>query len=154
MRFAGFFSRPGRESRREAPRNYDIQRNHRQRRSEHGQHLVVPRGYVHVFKLSKRYLKTVNKNVISLGFPEQTLPKWLNGYVYEWVQDGLLRCRMRKKFDEVEFHNWKEVAFEVDLNEGQLDQVGDVLQMNGGGLVLFVVLFYAGALRELSHLLR
>ena len=93
----------------------------------------------------------MNKNVISLGFPEQTLPKWLNGYVYEWVQDGLLRCRMRKKFDEVEFHNWKEVAFEVDLNEGQLDQVGDVLQMNGGGLVLFVVLFYAGALRELSQ---
>ena len=96
----------------------------------------------------------MNKNVISLGFPEQTLPKWLNGYVYEWVQDGLLRCRMRKKFDEVEFHNWKEVAFEVDLNEGRLNQVGDVLQMNGGGLVLFVVLFYAGALRELSHLLR
>ena len=44
--------------------------------------------------------------------------------------------------------------FEVDLNEGRLDQVGDVLQMNGGGLLLFVVLFYAGALRELSHLLR
>ena len=43
------------------------------------------------------------------------------------------------------------VAFEVDLNEGRLDQVGDVLQMNGGGLVLFVVLFYAGALRELSQ---
>lgn len=43
------------------------------------------------------------------------------------------------------------VAFEVDLNEGRLDQVGDVLQMNGGGLLLFVVLFYAGALRELSQ---
>ena len=76
---------------------------------------------IHEFKLSKRYIKTVNMDVISLGFPEQTLPKWLNGYVYEWVQDGLLRCRMRKKFDEVEFYNWKEVAFEVDLNEGQLD---------------------------------
>ena len=46
------------------------------------------------------------------------------------------------------------VAFEVDLNEGQLNQVRDALQMNGGVLVLFVVLFYAGALRELSHLLR
>ena len=41
--------------------------------------------------------------------------------------------------------------FEVDLNEGRLDHVGNVLQMNGGGLVLFVVLFYAGALRELSQ---
>ena len=41
--------------------------------------------------------------------------------------------------------------FEVDLNEGRLDQVGDVLQTNGGGLLLFVVLFYAVALRELSQ---
>ena len=54
-------------------------------------------------------------DVISLGFPEQTIPKWLNGYVYEWVQDGLLRCHMRKAFDEVEFHNWKEV---VSVNVG------------------------------------
>ena len=70
---------------------------------------------IHKFKLSKRYIKTVNMDVISLGFPEQTLPKWLNGYVYEWVQDGLLRCRMRKVFDEVEFHNWKEI---VSVNVG------------------------------------
>lgn len=53
--------------------------------------------------------------MISLGFPEQTVPKWLNGYVYEYVQEGLIRCRMRKKFDEVEFHNWKEV---VSVNVG------------------------------------
>ena len=37
MRFAGFFSRPARESRREAPRNYDIQSNHRKIRLEFGQ---------------------------------------------------------------------------------------------------------------------
>lgn len=38
---------------------------------------------IHGFKLSKRYIKIVNMDVISLGFPEQTIPKWLNGYVYE-----------------------------------------------------------------------
>lgn len=65
---------------------------------------------IHEFKLSKRYIKTINMDVISLGFPEQTVPKWLNGYVYEYVQDGLIRCFSRKKYDEVEFHNWKEVA--------------------------------------------
>ncbi len=70
---------------------------------------------INEFKLSNRYIKTVNMDVISLGFPEQTVPKWLNGYVYEYVQDGLIRCRMRKKFDEVEFHNWKEV---VSVNVG------------------------------------
>ena len=70
---------------------------------------------IHEFKLSRRYIKTVNMDVISLGFPEQTVPKWLNGYMYEYIQDGLIRCRMRKKFDEVEFHNWKEV---VKVNVG------------------------------------
>lgn len=63
---------------------------------------------IHEFKLSRRYVKTVNMDVISLGFPEMTVPKWLNGYVYESVQDGLIRCHVRKEFDEVEFHNWKE----------------------------------------------
>ena len=70
---------------------------------------------IHEFKLSKRYIKTMNMDVISLGFPEQTIHKWLNGYLYEWVQEGLLSCHMRKKFDEVEFHNWKEV---VSVNVG------------------------------------
>ena len=70
---------------------------------------------IHEFKLSRRYIKTVNMDVISLGFPQQTLPKWLNGYVYESVQDGLVRCKVRKHFDEVEFHNWKEA---VSVNVG------------------------------------
>jgi len=45
---------------------------------------------IHKFKLSMRYIKTVNKDVILFGFSKQTVPKWLNGYVYEWVQDGLI----------------------------------------------------------------
>lgn len=65
---------------------------------------------IHEFKLSKRYIKVVNMDVISLGFPEQTVPKWLRGYVYDYESEGLIRCRMRKRFDEVEFHNWKEAA--------------------------------------------
>ena len=43
------------------------------------------------------------------------------------------------------------VAFEVDLNDGRLNQVGDVLQTNGGGLCPFVILFDASALRELAQ---
>lgn len=45
---------------------------------------------IHKFKQSKRYIKTVNMDVISFGFSKQTVPKWLNGYAYEWVQDGLI----------------------------------------------------------------
>ncbi len=65
---------------------------------------------IHPFKLSCRYIKAVNSDVFSLGFPEATVPKWLNGFVYEYVQDGLIRCRTRREFDEVEFQNWKEVS--------------------------------------------
>ncbi len=77
---------------------YDITRNHNPRSPKIGQYLAVPRGNVHEFKRSKRYIKTVSMDVISLGFPEQTVPKWLNGYVF--VQEGQIRCRMRKEFDE------------------------------------------------------
>ena len=65
--------------------------------------------YIKDFKLSKRYIKAVNMDVVSLGFPENTLPKWLNGYVYDYVSDGLVRCQIRQKFDEVRFHHWKEL---------------------------------------------
>ncbi len=65
---------------------------------------------VHPFKVSCRYVKSVNEDVFSLGFPEATLPKWLNGYVCEQVQPGLFSCRTRKAFDEVEYQNWKEAV--------------------------------------------
>lgn len=64
--------------------------------------------YIHEFKLSKRYVKTVNMDIVSLGFPEQTIPKWLNGYIYEYVSEGLVRCHMRERYDEVKFQNWKD----------------------------------------------
>lgn len=65
--------------------------------------------YIKDFKLSKRYVKSVNMDVVSMGFPENSVPKWLNGYVYEYVADGLIRCQMRDRFDEVKFHHWKEL---------------------------------------------
>jgi len=33
--------------------------------------------HIHEFKLSKRYIKSVNENVYSLGFPQSSVPKWL-----------------------------------------------------------------------------
>lgn len=54
---------------------------------------------IHEFKLSKRYIKTVNMDVISLGFLEQTVPKWLNGYVYEWVDKLSLVISLREEND-------------------------------------------------------
>ena len=65
---------------------------------------------IHEFKVSRRYVKSVNADVYSLGFPEQTVPKWLNGFVYEYVQDGLIRCHTRQHFDEPAYLNWKELV--------------------------------------------
>lgn len=70
---------------------------------------------IHEFKVSRRYIKSVNADVYSVGFPEMTVPKWLNAYVYETVQDGLIRCYTRSSFDEVAFQNWKEC---VSVNVG------------------------------------
>ncbi len=64
--------------------------------------------YIHEFKLSKRYIKTVNQDVISLGFPEQTVAKWLHGHRYVYISENLVECEIGRTYDEVKFHHWKE----------------------------------------------
>ncbi len=64
--------------------------------------------YIKEFKLSKRYIKTVNQDVISLGFPETSAPKWLNGHRYVYLSENLVECEIGRTFDEVQYHNWKE----------------------------------------------
>ena len=60
--------------------------------------------------MSSSFLRGISKPLIwmssLLDFQNRLCPN----YVYEYVQDGLIRCFSRKKYDEVEFHNWKEVA--------------------------------------------
>lgn len=58
------------------------------------------------FKPTKRFVKLVGEEVISVGFPEEQLAKYLTGAIRE--QDGK-RCRARMKhtFDEVAFLEWK-----------------------------------------------
>lgn len=80
---------------------------------EHSAFLVHTQ--IHQFKLSLRYIKTVNRDVISLGFPAETLNKWMYGYVVEQVSEVLYRCGSRTGFDEVAYHNWREC---VKINEG------------------------------------
>ena len=67
-------------------------------------------------------------DVISLGFPEQTIPKWLNGYVYEWVQDGLLRCHICEVL--MEEHNPYTTKAVMDSYSGYCRHFTSSLQTN------------------------
>ena len=60
------------------------------------------------------------------------------------VQDGLLRCHMRKAFYEVDFHNWKEV---VSVN------VGGYITQSGAVSVFELPLRYSSKDRGLGRLL-
>ena len=66
--------------------------------------------YVHPFKLSRRFIKTVNRHVVSLGFPEVTLKKWLWAYPVHELSDKLLVCDIEKQVDEVAYQNFLEMA--------------------------------------------
>lgn len=73
--------------------------------------------YIHPFKLTLKYVKNVGCNVISLGFPYKTLPKWLHGYKYETSNDGMhIYCLMKHGVMPDEFENWKST---VDVNKSE-----------------------------------
>ena len=66
---------------------------------------------IHPFKLSYRYIKSVNRNVASLGFPYNVKDKWLCAYpVQEDPQKELVICEIGGSFDEVDFQQWLELA--------------------------------------------
>ena len=66
--------------------------------------------YIHSFKLSYRFIKSVNRYVISLGFPDATLKKWTYAYPVRVVGEKILVCDIDKDVDEVEYHNWVELC--------------------------------------------
>lgn len=62
--------------------------------------------YIHEFKVSRRYIKSVNQDVFSLGFPESTAAKWLYGYRYTWISDRIVRCEINRECDEAGYQAW------------------------------------------------
>lgn len=73
--------------------------------------------YIHEFKLSRRFIKTVNRPVISLGFPEASLRKWFYAFPINTISEKLLCVDLEKSIDEVEYQNWTELA-RIEANPG------------------------------------
>ncbi|MBR1783355.1 MAG: hypothetical protein IJ753_07570 [Bacteroidales bacterium] len=72
--------------------------------------------YVSPFKLSYRYVKVVNRNMISLRFPKASLRKWLHDWPCNQINERLFCCEIGKQVDEAEYENWRELA-SVDAKE-------------------------------------
>lgn len=68
---------------------------------------------VNPFKLSKRHIKSVEQDVISLGFPESSIKKWLNRFKYEYVNETTVKCQTGRILDVDKFLMWKD---SVELN--------------------------------------
>ena len=62
------------------------------------------------FKLSYRFIKTVNRYVISLGFPIDSLSRWTYNYPLIKLNDRLLCLEVNETVGEVEYQNWTEMA--------------------------------------------
>ena len=66
--------------------------------------------YVKDFRLKRKFVKTVNRWVVSLGFPESSSKKWLFPYPVEQLDSETLVCLVGKRVEEVAYDNWLEAA--------------------------------------------
>lgn len=64
--------------------------------------------FVHDFKVSKRFIKSVNQDVFSLGFPKDYSKKWLNARPFNQIGDKEFKYDIGKSIDEIQYHNWTE----------------------------------------------
>ena len=66
--------------------------------------------HIHAFKLSYRYIQTVNRYVVSLGFPAFAMKKWMGRFPMQRKDEKTFVFDVNKKVDEVTYHNWKELV--------------------------------------------
>ena len=66
--------------------------------------------YVSPFKVSRRYIQSVNRYVHSVGFPEAAIKKWLYAYPWRKISDKLIAFDIDKTWDEVQYQNWLEMV--------------------------------------------
>lgn len=60
------------------------------------------------FKASKRFVKTVNRDVVSIGFPISVSQKWLYGQTVAVSESGYAFCQVARGIDELEFEHWRD----------------------------------------------
>lgn len=66
--------------------------------------------YVQSFKLSYRYIRTVNRYVISLGFPAESSRKWMGNFPMTRMGENSFVFDINKSVDEVMYNNWREMV--------------------------------------------
>lgn len=70
----------------------------------------------HNYKLKRKIIQNVNREVIYLGFPETSLEKWAHKFIREQVNEKLIRLHHRETFDEIEYDRWKDLC-EVNVDK-------------------------------------
>ena len=59
--------------------------------------------YIKDFRLTRRFIKNVNRHVISLGFPSTSLNKWFYEYKVTPIDEKTLVCEIEHSFDETAY---------------------------------------------------
>lgn len=62
---------------------------------------------VKAYKLQKRFIKTVNGEVVSMGFPNSSLQEVLKGWEFVRMNDKQLSFHTKTAFTAAEFEEWK-----------------------------------------------
>lgn len=86
---------------------------------------------VKAYKLLKRFVKTVNSNVVSMGFPDGSLEDVLKGRAFTRVNDKLVSFYVDTAFTADEFETWKtDLPVEAEISASSSAAVVPAAQPN------------------------
>lgn len=62
--------------------------------------------YQHPFKVSRKFVKSMNMHFVSVGFPKDALKKWTYNMKVVQLEDKLFQCFPEKTLTEPEYNTW------------------------------------------------
>lgn len=103
---------------------------------EHSAYLFIK--HIQHFQIKSRYVKTVGKDIVSIGFPKQSLDRLFSGRILETITDDSgnqieVICRVDEKgLSEEDFTVWKQSQAETMYQGGAMSSFPRKNQIEAG----------------------
>jgi hypothetical protein len=83
---------------------------------------------IHPFKVSKKFIKIIDMDVVSIGFPENSLTKWFEKDKLHHNDDGTINISIECAEDDSLFVEWKTTLSFNTVKEDTKDNIYDVIR--------------------------
>lgn len=93
------------------------------------------------FKPTKRFYKNIGQEIVSIGFPKDTYPKYLGERTAVVDSDGTIRVQCGMELDEGLFESWKQSLPLASAKESRHSFEGDRIQVYRESYALMMKVF-------------